>query len=247
MSKWVEGQVVAKRYWTGQLVSLQVEAAVAPFRAGQFTKLGLDLEGERIERPYSYVNPPHQGPLEFYFITVPDGPLTNAMAALDRGDGLWVQAQPSGLFTLADVPDGEDLWLLATGTALGVFLSILQTEEPWERFANVVLVHGVRTVEELTYRRTLEELAYRRGRQFRMVPFVSREETELGFQGRLTHALTDGRLERHTGLEIAPGRSQVMICGNRDMVRDATSLLTERELKKNRRSSPGHITTEHYF
>lgn len=247
MSKWVEGQVVGKRYWTEQLVSLRIEAPVAPFRAGQFTKLGLDLDGERIERPYSYVNPPHQGPLEFYFITIPDGPLTNAMVALDKGDRVWVQAQPSGLFTLADVPGGEDLWLLATGTALGVFLSILQSEEPWERFANVVLVHGVRTAEELTYRRTLEEIAHRHPKQFRIVPFISREDTDLGFRGRLTGALTDGRLEAHTGLEIAPGRSQVMVCGNRDMVREATALLTERGLKKNRRTSPGHITTEHYF
>lgn len=247
MTNWVEGEIVNKRRWTDRLYSLQVDAPVHPFRAGQFTRLALDIEGERVDRPYSYVNPPHEGPLEFYFITVPGGPLTSEMAALEPGDSLLVAEKPSGLFTLADVPDGEDLWLLATGTALGVFLSILKTEEPWDRFRNVVLVHGVRSKEELTYQDSLENIAAHHRDQFTMIPCVSREEVHDAFAGRLTHAMHEGYLEQRAGLTIEPERSQVMICGNREMIRDVSELLKGRGLERNRRSKPGHITTENYF
>jgi ferredoxin--NADP+ reductase len=38
-----------------------------------------------------------------------------------------------------------------------------------------------------------------------------------------------------------------MICGNPDMVRDTIRILEQRGLRRNRRSQPGHITTEHYW
>jgi hypothetical protein len=132
--RWSEGRVYALRRWTGTLYSVQVEAEVQPFLAGQFTKLGLQLDAEFVERPYSYVNAPQEMPLEFYFVTVPDGPLTRAMTVLQPGDPIWVMRRPSGFLTVNEVPDARHLWMLATGTAIGPFLSILKTGEPWQRF-----------------------------------------------------------------------------------------------------------------
>lgn len=247
MTRWVEGRIIAKHHWTDELFSLRVDAPVEDYKAGQFTRLALDIDGKRVARSYSYVNAPQERPLEFYFITVPDGPLTSRMVALEEGDSIWVQAKAAGLFTLDWLQDAETLWLLSTGTALGVFLAILKTDEPWRRFRNVVLVHGVRTTAELTYRNTIDELRQRHPGQFRMLSMVSREQPEGALHGRITHALEDGRLEAAAGLSLLPDTAQVMLCGNPDMVRDTTELLEARGLKRNRRKEPGHITTEKYW
>lgn len=247
MGAWVEGEVVRKVHWTDRLFSLEVEAPVEPYRAGQFTKLALDIDGERVARPYSYVNPPQRRPLEFYFITVADGPLSTRMERLEPGDKLWVQAKAAGMFTLDDLPDAKNLWLLSTGTALGVFLAILNTEQPWSRFENVILVHGVRSAPELTYREAIARVQARYPERFRTISMVSREDADGALRGRLTHAIEDGRLEEHAGASLSPETSQVMICGNSDMVRDTSALLEARGMNRNRRREPGHFTIEKYF
>lgn len=247
MTDWVEGTVQRKHLWTDKLCSLHIDAPVEPFRAGQFTTLALDIEGERVARPYSYVNAPEERPLEFYFVTVPDGPLTRRMIAFRPGDRVFVASRPRGVFTLDQVPDATDLWLLCTGTALGVFLSILKTSEPWQRFSRVILVHGVRQAEELTYRDTLRQLGAQHSHRLQSVSFVSRERSELALPGRITDAIEDGRLEAEVSAPLSAAHAQVMVCGNPHMVRDTMLLLERRGLKRNTRRTPGHITTENYW
>jgi len=247
MTKWVKGQVVGKRRWTDELFSLQVDAPIESFRAGQFTKIALDIAGERVGRPYSFVNSPHERPLEFYFISVPHGPLTERLKVIELGDSLWLSPHAAGFFTLDEVGEGEQLWLLSSGTALGVFLSLLRTPDPWQRFRNIVLAHAVRTAAELTYQDEIQSYRKRHPDQFVYAPFVSREEYEPGLKGRIPEAIEDGRLERWAGLDIDASRSQVMICGNPGMVRDTIAVLERRGLKKNRRNHPGQITTESYW
>lgn len=159
MRNFVEGRVVGKRRWTEQLFSLQVAAEVTPFYAGQFTKLALDINGEVVGRPYSFVNAPGEKSLEFYFIQVPKGLLSQRLATLEVGDAVWVSPRPSGFLTLAEVPESKHLWLLSTGTGIGPFLSILKTEAPWQRFERIILVHAVRHAEELAYGETIHEFA----------------------------------------------------------------------------------------
>lgn len=247
MSKFVQGTVVGKRRSTGRLYSLQVDAEVAPFQAGQFTKLALDIDGEMAGRPYSFINTPGEKPLEFYFIEMPGGLLTQRLAALEVGDAVWVAPQAAGFLTLSEVPDAKYLWLLSTGTGIGPFLSILKTEAPWQRFERVVLAHAVRHADELAYGETIRNLAQRHGEQFRFVPFVSREETDFALRARIPEAIADGRLEANAGVALGPENSQVMLCGNPDMLRDTTEVLLTRGLKKNRRHDPGHITVESYW
>lgn len=246
MNKFVEGTVVSKRCWTEHLYSLRVDAEVAPFQAGQFTRLALDIDGERVGRDYSFINAPGEKPLEFYFIEVPGGLLTPRLAALEAGDAVWVAPQAAGFLTLAEVPDAKHLWLLSTHTGIAPFLSILKTGEPWQRFERIVLVHAVRHADELAYGETIRSFAQQHGEQFRFVPFVSREETDFALRARIPEAIADGRLEARAGVALAPENSQVMLCGNPDMVRDTTEILLARGLKKNRRRDPGHITVESY-
>jgi ferredoxin/flavodoxin---NADP+ reductase len=245
--KWVEGKVVGNRRWTEQLFSLMVEAPVEAFKAGQFGRLALEIDGEQVARPYSFVNAPDERPLEFYFITVPDGPLTSRLVAMNPGDSILVSPKPSGMLTLSELPESEHLWLLSTGTAIGPFLSILKTQDPWHRFSRVVLVHAVRTAAELSYRDTIERIAERQGRQFTYVPFVSREDTDFAIRARIPESILDGRLEHRAKVPISAERSQVMICGNPAMVDDTLKVLESRGLKRNKRKDPGQVSVETYW
>ncbi|WP_019583662.1 ferredoxin--NADP reductase [Thioalkalivibrio sp. ALE16] len=244
---WVTGVVRERKQWTDRLFSLRVDADVEPFKAGQFNRLRLEIDGEMVGRPYSYVNAPGETPLDFYLITVPDGPLSNRLVQLEPGDQVELMPRATGFFTLDELPDSRDLWLLSTGTALGPFLSILKTDTPWERFENIRLVHAVRKAEELTYQDTIREFQERDAKRFQYIPFVSREPFPGGLEGRVPAAIAEGRLEHHAGLKITPEHSQVMLCGNPAMVQDTTAILKERGLAKNRRRKPGHITTENYW
>jgi ferredoxin/flavodoxin---NADP+ reductase len=244
---WVKGQVRDLKRWTDRLFSLQVDADIEPFRAGQYNRLRLFIGDEWVGRPYSYVNPPDSRPLEFHMVTVPEGPLTNRLIHLQPGDEVELMPRSTGLFTLDQVPDARDLWLLATGTGLGPFLSMLGTDEPWMRFENIRLVHSVRQQAELAYRDRIQAFLETAPGRFGYLPMVSREVCESALCSRIPAAIDDGGLEEFATLRIEPERSQVMICGNPDMVRDTQAVLRARGLQRNRRGKPGQITVENYW
>ncbi len=247
MSNWIEGKVVRNKHWTDVLYSLQIEANIDPFVAGQYGRLGLDIDDQIVGRPYSFVNAPHENIYEFYSITVKQGPLSPRLSALRESDSVWIDQRANGFFTLNEVPDGRDMWMFATGTALGPFLSILKSDEVWQRFEKVVLVHAVRLARELTYQDTIQIFRDTYEDRFQMIPFVSRENTDFALPGRIPAAIRNGRLEEKTGIELDPAYSQAMLCGNPDMLADTRSALKEKGLKKNLRRSPGQITTESYW
>lgn len=247
MSKWVEGTVVAQRHWSGLLYSLQVEAELAPFQAGQFTKLALAVDGEMVGRPYSFVNAPTARPYEFYYVVLPEHPLTPHLCKLVAGDSVYLAPQPAGFLTLNEVAPGENLWLLATGTALGPFLSILGSEAPWQRFRRVVLVHAVRRAEELSYQEQIGSLLAQHAGQLVFVPVISREQKDFALAGRIPQAIDDGRLEARAGVKLEAQSSRLMVCGNPQMVEDTVHALQRRGMKKHRRRDPGQISVENYW
>jgi len=241
-TKWLEGRVIENRHWTESLFTLRVEGAPLGFEAGQFVRIALDIEGERVARPFSMVNAPGDPVLEFYGIVVPEGPLSPRLARLQAGDRLYVAPNPAGFLVLSELPDAQTLWLLSTGTGIAPFISMLRTAAPWKRFRNVVLVHAVRHAKGLVYRDEVQRL-----QNLRYVPVVSREDVPGSLRGRIPALLRDGQLEAAAGLKLAADSSQVMLCGNPDMLKDTTALLMERGLRKHRRRAPGHITVESFW
>ena len=239
---WLEGTVAGNRHWTEALFSLKVEAPRLAFQAGQFVRIALDIGGERIARPFSFVNPPQDPVLEFYGIVVPQGPLSPRLEKLAAGDRLYVASNPAGFLVLSEVPDAETLWLVSTGTGIAPYLSILRTDAPWARFRNVVLVHAVRHARELVYRDLITAMP-----RLRYVTFVSREAHPGSLPGRIPAAIRDGRLEAAAGVALDAASSHVMLCGNPQMLKDATAALAERGMRKHRLRSPGHITVESFW
>lgn len=249
--KWTPGKVIGQTRWTDRLFSIRVAADLPPFTAGQFTKLALPMDigqgEELVARSYSFVNAPDQRPHEFYYILVDGGPLTARLGTLKADDLVYVYTRPAGFLILDEAPPKKHLWMLATGTGLGPFLSILKGAEPWSRFERVVLVHAVRQAEELTYGDNLRSLLEAHPRQMTFIPFVSRQQAPAALEGRVPAAITDGRLERRAGLPLAEQDSAVMICGNPAMVKDTQTALQARGLKRHRRHSHGNFFVENYW
>lgn len=247
MAEWRNGRVARKTTWDATHFSLAIDIEGPEFVAGQFVRVGVDVEDQRVGRPYSLVNPPHEPLLEIFFNTVPEGPLSNRLAALEQGDEIWLTDAANGLLTLDQVPEQtRDLWMLATGTGVGPFLSMLQTDEPWRRFDRVVLGYGVRFLENQGYRDLISSLQRSHPEMFRFVPFVTGETVDGALNCRIPASLADRSLENHVGMDLSAERSHVMLCGHSEMISEVVELLEQRGMKRHRRRDPGHISTEKY-
>lgn len=246
MDQWAEGVVIENFHWNERLCSLRVRVELPGFKAGQFTRLALPHGEGMLARAYSLVNAPNDAVAEFYFNRVPEGPLSGRLHALQAGDKVYVSRGVAGFLTLSEIPHCRQLWMLAAGTALGPFLSILQTDEPWQRFDDIFLVHGVRNRDELTYQELLNRISDQHPGQLKRVPSVTREKVDGTLHQRIPAAIRSGELERIAGCEIDPEQAHVMICGSPAMVEDSIAALKEKGLRKHRRRTPGHISVEVY-
>lgn len=248
MAEWVNATVKQVQDWTESLFSLTVTAPIDPFTAGQFAKLALEVDGERVQRAYSFVNAPGDKDLEFYLVTVPEGKLSPRLHALQPGQTLMITKESAGFFVIDEVPECKTLWMLATGTAIGPYLSILQEGKGLERFENIVLVHAARYARDLSYLPLMQELAQRYQGRLRIQTVVSREAAAGSLTGRVPALIASGELETAVGLPMTAQESHVMLCGNPQMVRDTQQLLKEtRDMRKHLKRKPGHMTSEHYW
>jgi ferredoxin/flavodoxin---NADP+ reductase len=208
--------------------------------------LGLHLPSGFVSRSYSLASAPGE-PLEVLLARVGEGALTPALFDLRQGSRVSLDPKPQGFFTFDYVPPHRELWLVATGTGLGPFLSMLRSGAAFAQASRVILAHGVRGPLELAHRQELEALSDDRGSSFRYVPVLSREHEAGALHGRVTQVLASGELERRVDTSIAPETAHVMLCGNPAMIDDAIALLAPRGLRRHRQRTPGHITTEKYW
>ncbi len=227
--------VLSVHHWNETLFSFKTTRDPGlRFRNGHFVMIGLDVEGRPLMRAYSIASANHNEYLEFLSIKVQDGPLTSRLQHLKEGDPVLVSRKPVGTLVIDDLLPGRRLYLLGSGTGLAPFMSIIQDPETYERFEQVVLVHGVRYVSELAYADYIthelpgdeflgeivrEKLIY--------YPTVTREPFRN--QGRLTHLIESGKLFSDLGLpRLDPVQDRVMICGSPALLKDTCALLDAR-------------------
>jgi ferredoxin--NADP+ reductase len=248
-------RVLHVHHWNESLFSFRTTRDPGlRFRNGHFVMLGLPVEGKPLLRAYSVASANHAEHLEFLSIKVPDGPLTSRLQHLKPGDEVIVGKKPVGSLVLDDLRPGRRLFLLATGTGLAPFMSIIQDPETYERFETVVLAHGVRQVSELAYAGFIRDELPRHEwlgdmvlEQLRYYPTVTREPAE--FRGRLTDAIATGKLCLDLGIEpLDPAQDRAMVCGNPAMLRDVCQLLDERGLRISpRQGEAGDYVIERAF
>ena len=254
MSAFNREQVLSVRHWTDSLFSFTTTRDPAfRFLNGQFTMLGLEVDGRPLLRAYSLASANHEEQLEFFSIKVAEGPLTSRLQRIGQGDIVLVGRKPTGTLITDNLREGRRLLLLSTGTGLAPFASLIKDPDVHERFGKIVLVHGCRVVSELAYGEQLIE-NLRRDEFFGEVladkliyyPTVTREPFHN--RGRITDLLTSNRLFDDIGMpSLDVEADRVMLCGSPAMLDDLRRILLERGFAEGNHSEPGHFVIEKAF
>ncbi|MDT3679588.1 MAG: ferredoxin--NADP reductase [Burkholderiaceae bacterium] len=254
MSAFHEEEVLSVHHWTDRLFSFKTTRDRAlRFSNGHFTMIGLEDAGKKLLRAYSIVSPNYEDHLEFLSIKVPDGPLTSKLQHIKPGDKIIVGRKPTGTLLIDYLLPGKRLYLLSTGTGLAPFMSVIRDPETYERFEQIILVHGVREVEELAYHDYLIEhlpahefLGDLVTSKLRYYPTVTREE--FVHMGRITELIDSGKLFEDLGVPaLNPAVDRVMICGSPGMLKDLKGMLEARGFREGNTSTPGDFVIERAF
>lgn len=248
-------RVLNVHHWNDTLFSFKTTRDPGlRFENGQFVMIGLQVENRPLLRAYSIASANYEEHLEFFSIKVQNGPLTSRLQHLKEGDNILVSRKPTGTLVLHDLLPGKNLYLLSTGTGLAPFMSIIQDPETYERFEKIVLIHGVRFVNELAYAEFITEHLPNNEFFGEMVrdkliyyPTVTRETFQ--FQGRLTDLINSGKLFEDIGLPpLNPEHDRAMICGSPGMLKDTCELLDRRGFQISPRiGEPGQYVIERAF
>ncbi|MEY3913022.1 MAG: ferredoxin--NADP reductase [Betaproteobacteria bacterium] len=254
MSALHQETVLSVHHWTDRLFSFTTTRDMGlRFSNGHFTMIGLTVNNKPLLRAYSIVSPNYEEHLEFLSIKVPDGPLTSRLQHIQVGDSIIVGRKPTGTLLIDYLLPGKNLYMLSTGTGMAPFLSVLRDPETYERFDKVILVHGVRQVNELAYHDYLtqelpqhELLGEMVSSQFLYYPTVTREPYQ--HMGRITDLMESGQLFADLGLPaLDPTQDRVMICGSPQMLKDLKSLLEQRGFQEGSTTRPGDFVIERAF
>ena len=255
MSAFLEARVLSVHHWTDKLFSFTTTRDPAlRFSNGHFTMIGLRTDhGKPILRAYSIASANYEEELEFLSIKVQDGPLTSKLQHIKVGDSIIVGRKPTGTLLIDYLLPGKRLYLLSTGTGLAPFMSIIRDPETYEKFEHVILVHGVRNVNELAYQDYLtkelpahEFLGEMVTKQLLYYPTVTREAYVN--QGRVTTLMDNGKIQQDLSLPAFDRvEDRVMICGSPEMLRDLKHMMESRGFKEGNTSKPGDFVIERAF
>ena len=255
MSNFHEETVLSVHHWTDRLFSFTTTRDTAlRFSNGHFTMIGLRTpEGKPLLRAYSIVSANYEDHLEFLSIKVQDGPLTSKLQHIQVGDKIIVGRKPTGTLLIDYLVPGKRLYMLSTGTGMAPFMSVLRDPDTYNKFEQVILVHGVRQVDELAYRDMLtkqlpehEFLGEMVKEQFKYYPTVTRETFEN--QGRITDLIESGKLCTDLGFPaLNPAEDRIMICGSPGLLKDLRHMLEVRGFNEGNTTKPGDFVVERAF
>ena len=248
-------KVLSVTHWTDRLFHFEVERPDSfRFRSGEFVMIGLLNEaGKPLLRAYSIAAPFWSETLAFYSIKVQDGPLTSQLQHIKAGDHIIMKTKPVGTLVLDALLPGKRLYMIATGTGIAPFASLIKDPEVYEQFDDVILTHSCREVAELAYGKALVESASQdpligemASQQLRYYPTTTREQSPK--MGRITTLIEDGSLFTDLGLPaFDPDHDRVMICGSMGLNNDIKALVEAAGLEEGANSKPGTYVLEKAF
>jgi len=253
---------------TAALAILRVRpdsGCVPPFQPGQFATLGLPAPPPRADSPaalrrrnrlrltrraYSIASCSRQRDyFEFYAARIEGGVLTPQLWQLPVGGRLFMDERVRGEFTLDALPNDQNLVMIATGTGVAPFISMIRTFTGHGRWRRCVLIHGVRRAADLGYHRELLDIQ-KRTRSFRYLPTVTREPVEShwrGLRGRVQALVDSESFSSLAGLPLDANGTHALLCGNPEMIVEVTQLLQSKGFTLSQEGRPGNLHVERYW
>lgn len=247
-------EVLSVHHWTDRLFTFTCTRDPGlRFENGQFTMIGIEVDGKPLLRAYSIASANYEEHLEFLSIAVEDGPLTSRLRHVKVGDTVLVGRKPVGTLLLDNLKPGRNLYFLSTGTGLAPFMSLIEDPECYERYEHVVLSHTVRVSAELAYMNLIrhdlpqhEFLGDYVARQLKYYPAVTREDFEV--RDRITTLIESGKIFKDLDLPpLDPEHDRVMICGSPEMLADTEKLLISMGFEEGNMSHQGSYVVEKAF
>ena len=254
MAAFDDEKVLTVHHWTDRLFSFTTTRSQSlRFSNGHFTMIGLRVDGKPLLRAYSIVSPNYEETLEFLSIKVQDGPLTCRLQHIQPGDSIIVGHKPTGTLLIDYLLPGKRLYMFGTGTGLAPFMSIIRDPDTYEKFDEVILVHGCRLVSELAYRDYItnelpkhEFLGEMESQQLTSYPTVTREPFPT--QGRIPDLIESGQMARDLGVpQLNPQVDRVMLCGSPEMLKSIKAVLEARGFNEGNTTTPGDFVVERAF
>ncbi len=244
------------------LLRVRADEATPPrFEPGQFVQAGVPIDtpakdGSGVmrlrlqKRSYSLASAPGDAAgYELCLALVGGGRLTPALHKLQAGARIFLDTRPLGRFTLEGIPPTRELVLVATGTGVAPYVSMRRAYAGKSRWKRMTIVHGVRNVADLCYRKELEAAA-KSDPDFVYLPLVSREKDPArwsGLAGRVQQVLEPKRLKELAGIELSPKSCHVLLCGNPAMIDETRTLLETRKFAVDTPDELGGLRFERYW
>jgi ferredoxin/flavodoxin---NADP+ reductase len=250
----LEKTVLDVHHWTDSLFTLKLSRDPGfRFESGQFAMIGLMVDGRPLMRAYSMASAAYEDYLEFLSIKVPNGPLTSRLQHVKPGDTILVNKKTTGTLVLDNLVPGKRLYMLATGTGLAPFLSLIKDPAVYERFEQVDLIHGVRHVSDLVYQEFIthdlpqnEFFGEEARHKLVYYPTVTREP--FVNQGRITDLVRSGKLFTDLGMPpLNREDDRVMICGNPQMMNELAEQLDNLGFDQGSHAGAGDYVIEKAF
>jgi len=235
-----------------------------PFRPGQFVVLGLPAEVSRcqeatvehtkppldklIKRAYSIASSSTEDIVEFYVTLVHSGQLSPRIFNLEIGDQIWMSKKAVGMFTLDEIDENKNIILMATGTGVAPYMSMLRTDA-LKRKGNMIVIHGATNSWDLGYSSELKLLA-NVFPKFSYYPTITNPKDEPpGWAGDIRFfedIWKSEKIEQILGFKPHPDNTHIFLCGNPIMIKNMKELLSEDSFKIHKKKEPGQIHAEEF-
>lgn len=241
-------KLLEKREISESLFELSFEKPAGfSFKSGQFARLGMTIDSEKIFRAYSIASHPSEDKITFIIRKVEDGRLSPRLCALVEGDEVELDDKAEGNLLPSRIPGGKTLWLMCTGSGVSPFISMLKDPDLWKSWSDVVLVNGCRYV--LDGVPATEAVNMDLPGALTVVVAATREEPieDCHISGRITDLFSSGMLEEHVGKKIDPEDSRVLLCGNPAFIDEMRALLKARGFVSPRFGKPGNLLAETFW
>ena len=146
-----------------RFVSARHNKPLAPFRAGQYIGLTVEINGIRTSRPFSLVSSPNQ--LAYYELGVKrkeGGFVSNYLLDKIKVGDILEATEPLGELYYNRVFHGKDLVFIAGGSGITPFISLLRDISQRNLDLKVWLLYGCVSEEDMLFKDELEDLVNRR-------------------------------------------------------------------------------------